>query len=93
MTRFVPGTKGLSDQVCSGYQGIECQGLFRVLRVWVLRFVPGTHFWVTTSTRNFQKKSIFLGEKKFSNFFLMFLGSLRLAKKHIKNFSMVLGSL
>ena len=41
MTRFVPGTKGLSDQVCSGYQGIECQGLFRVLRVWVLRFVPG----------------------------------------------------
>ena len=35
------------------------------------RFVPGDHFWVPTSTRNFQKKSIFQGEKFFFRIFLL----------------------
>ena len=83
MTKFDPGTKGLNVYVCSRYQG-----LLRVLRIWVLGFVLGTHFRVTTSTRSFEKNLIFKVKKKVFEFFLMFLGS-----KHIKNFPTVIRSL
>ena len=34
---------GFVDYICSWYLRFGCQGLFRVLKVWVPRFVPGTY--------------------------------------------------
>ena len=98
----------VSDTQPGSYGQVGYQGLFRVLMVWVPRFVPGTialgarfvlgaialgarfvpgdHFWVPTSTRNFQKNQFFRVKKFFSNFSFAFLGSLRHPKKHIKIF-------
>ena len=98
----------VSDTQPGSYGQVGYQGLFRVLMVWVPRFVPGTialgarfvpgaidmgarfvpgaialgirfvpgdHFWVPTSTRNFQKNLFFRVKNFFSsNFTFMFLG-------------------
>ena len=81
VSRFVPGTKGLSVKVGSRYLEFECSGLFRVpIFGWQLAW-------------DILKKIIFSGWKKVLEFFSFVFGVTRLAKNYIKNFSTVIGSL
>ena len=90
--RFVPGTIALGARFVPGAIDLGARFVPGAIALGA-RFVPGDHFWVPTSTRNFQKNQFFRVKKKFFEFFFCVFGVTKAPQKHIKKIFEAIGSL
>ena len=68
--RFVPGTIALGARFVPGAIDLGARFVPGAIALGA-RFVPGDHFWVPTSTRNFQKNQFFRVKIFFLQIFLL----------------------
>ena len=69
--RFVPGAIDLGARFVSGAIALGARFVPGALVLSAYRFVPGDHFWVPTSTRNFPKNQFFRVKFFFLQIFLL----------------------
>ena len=78
--RFVPGTIALGARFVPGAIDLGARFVPGAIALGA-RFVPGDHFWVPTSTRNFQKNQFFRVKNFFFEFFFCVFGVTKAPQK------------